>query len=623
MNERATILVIDDTAANRKLLVDLLETQGYATATAASGEEGLAKIASIKPDLVLLDVMMPGISGYDVCKQIRADPDNGILPVVMVTSLDPTQERINGLQAGADDFLTKPINRPELLARVKSLLRIKSFNDTVQQQAAELAVLNTGLAQRVEEQVGQLARLGQLKRFFAPQLAERIVSGDLDDPLNTHRREVTVVFLDLRGFTAFADTCEPEEVMGLLRAYHGEMGRLIDAYQGTLEQFAGDSMMVIFNDPAIVEDPAIRAVRMALDMQQRFGELMTAWIKRGHDIALSIGIAHGYATIGMIGYETRIGYGVIGRVTNLAARLCSVAQRGQILVSLPVFDLVDAVVETEEIGQVELKGFARPVVAYGVLRAKSEAPKSDAASWPLKIYTLGQFALLCDGKPLALSRKVQKRPLDLLKLMVASGGKGVETSALFELLWPDAEGDAAQAAFDSTLYRLRKLIGIDGVILLSEGKLSLDKDKCWLDVWEFERLLDASERTTELTEVDRFSRELLRLYAGHFLEKESQESWAISARDKINAKFTRAVAHLAAQLEQAQRWPQAIALYSRALELDNLAEALYRRLMICHRENGEPAEGLNVYRRCRDMLSIVLSVKPSSETESIRSTLGG
>lgn len=622
MNEQATILVVDDTAANRKLLVDLLTTQGYATATAASGEEGLEKVASIRPDLVLLDVMMPGISGYDVCEQIRANPDNGILPVVMVTSLDPTQERIKGLQAGADDFLTKPINRPELLARVKSLLRIKSFNDTVQQQAAELAVLNTGLAQRVQEQVGQLERLGQLKRFFAPQLAERIVSGDLDDPLKTRRREVTVMFLDLRGFTAFADTSEPEEVMGLLRSYHGEMGKLIDAYQGTLEQFTADTMMVIFNDPVIVEDPAIRAVRVALDMQQRFAELMTAWLKRGHDIALSIGIAHGYATIGTIGYETRIGYGVIGRVTNLAARLCSVAQRGQILASLPVYELVKAVVEAEDLGQVDLKGFARPVVAYRVLRAKSESPKLDSPSWPLKIFTLGQFALLHEGKPLALSRKVQKRPMDLLKLLVASGGIGVETSALIELLWRDAEGDAAQTSFDSTLYRLRKIIGIDGTITLSEGKLSLDASKCWLDVWEFERLLDAVDCATDTTAVENFSKNLLRLYAGHFLEKESQEFWAISARDKIKAKFVRAVAHIGSQLEQGQQWSQAITLYSRALELDNLAEGLYRRLMICFRENGEPAEGLNVYRRCRDMLSIVLGLKPSAETEVIRSSLG-
>ncbi len=615
------ILVVDDTAANRKLLVDLLTTQGYATAIAINGEEALAKIAAIKPDLVLLDVMMPGISGYDVCKQIRANPENGILPVVMVTSLDPMQERIKGLQAGADDFLTKPINRPELLARVKSLLRIKAFNDTVQQQAAELAVLNTGLAQRVQEQVGQLERLGQLKRFFAPQLAERIVSGDLDDPLKTRRREVTVVFLVLRGFTAFADTSEPEEVMGLLRTYQGEMGKLIDAYQGTLEQFTPDTMMVIFNDPVIVEDPAIRAVRMALEMQQRFAELMTAWIKRGHDIALSIGIAHGYATIGTIGYETRIGYGVIGRVTNLAARLCSVAQRGQILVSVAVFELVESVIETEDMGQVDLKGFARPVVAYRVLRAKSAPPKIGTPSLPLKIYALGQFALLHDGKPVSLSRKVQKRPLDLLKLLVACGGHAIEASALMELLWPDADGDAAQASFDSTLYRLRKLIAIDGVITLAEGKLSLDHTKCWLDLWEFEDLLDRIERDADSKESESFAKELLRLYVGHFLEKESQESWAISARDKIKAKFVRAVTHIGAQLEQGQQWPSAIALYSRALELDNLAEGLYRRLMICHHENGEPAEGLNVYRRCRDMLSIVLGVKPSPETEAIRNTL--
>ncbi len=380
--------------------------------------------------------------------------------------------------------------------------------------------------------------------------------------------------------------------------------------------------MVIFNDPVIVEDPAIRAVRMALDMQQRFAELMTAWMKRGHDIALSIGIAHGYATIGTIGYENRIGYGVIGRVTNLASRLCSVAQRGQILASLPVYELVEAVVDVEEIGQVDLKGFARPVVAFEVTGVKAALAKQVVAPTPLKIYTLGQFALLHDGKPLTLSRKLQKRPLDLLKSLIASGANGVETSALIETLWPDAEGDAAQASFDSTLYRLRKLIGVEGVIALSEGKLSVDNEKCWLDVSEFQRLLEGIDRATDLSEVEIFAKDLLRLYAGHFLEKESQESWAISARDKIKAKFVRAVAHLGVQLENGQQWPQAIAVYSRALELDNLAEGLYRRLMICHRENGEPAEGLNVYRRCRDMLSIVLGVKPSPETEAIRSTLG-
>src|SRR2546422_1286207 len=239
------ILVVDDTAVNVKLLADLLGVKGYAVVTAASGKDALEKVEAEKPDLVLLDVMMPGMTGYEVCRKLRQNPATAMLPVVMVTALDPAQERVKGIEAGADDFLTKPINRHELLARVKSLLRIKVLHD-------ELAEWNRTLERRVEAQVAQLERLARLKRFFSPQLAEMIVSGDADDPLKSHRREITVVFLDLRGFTSFAETSEPEEVMGVLREYHAEMGRLILEHEGTLERFTGDGMMIFFNDPVPV-----------------------------------------------------------------------------------------------------------------------------------------------------------------------------------------------------------------------------------------------------------------------------------------------------------------------------------------------------------------------------------
>src|SRR5688572_21532871 len=212
MNTPAKILVVDDTARNVKLLADLLAVKGYGVVTAASGREALAQLAAAQPDLVLLDVVMPEMSGYEVCQKIRATEGTAMLPVIMVTALDPGEERIKGIEAGADDFLTKPINQAELLARVKSLIRIKELYDIVQNQAAELADLNKNLEHRVEDQVGQLERLGRLKRFFSPQLAELILSGGTEDPLKTHRREITVVFLDLRGFTAFAETAEPEDV---------------------------------------------------------------------------------------------------------------------------------------------------------------------------------------------------------------------------------------------------------------------------------------------------------------------------------------------------------------------------------------------------------------------------
>src|SRR6058998_2300028 len=284
------ILVVDDVPVNVKLLADLLAGKGYAVVTAASGAEALEQIEKEQPGLVLLDVMMPGMSGYDVCRKIRQNPATSMLPVIMVTALDPTQERVKGIDAGADDFLTKPINQPELLARVRSLLRVKQLWD-------ELAELNRTLEERVQSQVAQLERLGRLKRFFSPQLAEAIVSGGAEDPLKSHRRDITVVFLDLRGFTAFAETSEPEEVMAVLRQYHAEMGKLILEWEGTLERFTGDGMMIFFNDPVPVPDPAERAVRMAAAMRDRVAELSVGWKRAGFELDFGIGIAHGYATL--------------------------------------------------------------------------------------------------------------------------------------------------------------------------------------------------------------------------------------------------------------------------------------------------------------------------------------
>ncbi len=366
----AKILVVDDTPKNVKLLADILTVKGYTAVTAASGREALAQVESERPDLVLLDVVMPEMSGYEVCRKIRENPATEILPVVMVTALDAAQERIKGLDAGADDFLTKPINQAELLARVRSLLRIKELYDTVQAQAAQLSEWTKTLEQRVQEQLAQLESLGRLKRFFSPQLAELIVAGGAEDPLKTHRRDVTVVFLDLRGFTAFAETSEPEEVMGVLREYHAEMGKLVLEHEGTLERFTGDGMMIFFNDPVPVPNPAERAIRMALPMRERVGELTLKWRKLGYDLDFGVGIAQGYATIGGIGFEGRWDYGAIGTVTNLASRLCGEAKPGQILISKRLLATIEELVDVEGVGELSLKGFQRPVTAYNILRLK-------------------------------------------------------------------------------------------------------------------------------------------------------------------------------------------------------------------------------------------------------------
>jgi len=366
----AKILVVDDEPKNVKLLADLLTVKGYTAITASSGREALAKVEAERPDLVLLDVVMPEMSGYEVCQKIRENPSNEMLPVVMVTALDPGEERVKGLDSGADDFLTKPINQAELLARVRSLLRIKELYETCHVQSAQLSEWNKTLEQRVQEQVTQLERLGRLKRFFSPQLAELIVTGGAEDPLKTHRREVTVVFLDLRGFTAFAETSEPEEVMAVLREYHAEMGELILEHEGTLERFTGDGMMVFFNDPVPVPNPAERAIRMSLAMREKVEDLVVKWRKLGYELDLGVGIGQGYATIGAIGFEGRWDYGAIGTVTNLASRLCGEAKPGQILVSQRLLGTVEELIEVEPAGELVLKGLQRPVTGFNILRLK-------------------------------------------------------------------------------------------------------------------------------------------------------------------------------------------------------------------------------------------------------------
>jgi len=361
------ILVADDSAENREILSARLAANGYHVLMAADGEEALAVARAEQPDLILLDVMMPKVNGLDVCRRLKADASLPFMPVILVTARGDTQDIVAGLEAGADEYLTKPVDQTALLARVKAALRIKSLQDTVQAQATQLAEWNRTLEGRVAEQLAELERVGRLKRFLSPQLAEVIISSGDEAFLESHRREITVVFTDLRGFTAFSETAEPEEVISILREYHAALGELIFRYEGTLERFAGDGLMIFFNDPVPVPDPQARAVRMAVAMRRRVGELSVGWRKRGHQLGFGVGIAQGYATLGKVGFEGRFDYAAIGSVTNLASRLCDEAKPEQILISQRVYASVEGLVEVEAVSDLTLKGFVRPVAVYNVV----------------------------------------------------------------------------------------------------------------------------------------------------------------------------------------------------------------------------------------------------------------
>jgi adenylate cyclase len=361
------ILIADDHPMNLDILQTRLAVHGYEILTAADGEAALAMARGQQPDLILLDVMMPKMDGIEVCRLLKEDPTLPFMPVIMVTARADSKDVVAGLEAGADEYLTKPVDQAALVARVKSMLRIKALHDTVQEQARQLAEWTHTLEARVADQLGELERIGRLKRFLSPQLAELIVSAGEDRLLESHRRDIVVVFCDLRGFTAFSETTEPEEVMGVLREYHSALGELIFHFEGTLERFAGDGLMVFFNDPLPCSDPAERAVGMALAMRQRVSELAEVWRKHGHQLAFGVGIARGYATLGKIGFEGRFDYAAIGTVTNLASRLCEEAGRGQILVSQRVYAAVEGLVQAEPLGELPLKGFLKPVSAFNIL----------------------------------------------------------------------------------------------------------------------------------------------------------------------------------------------------------------------------------------------------------------
>jgi class 3 adenylate cyclase len=234
-------------------------------------------------------------------------------------------------------------------------------------RSQEIAKLNQQLEQRVIEQVGEIERMSRLRRFLPPQVADLIVASGTEKQLESHRREITALFCDLRGFTGFSESSDPEDVMALLRDYHDAIGQIVIKYGGTLERFAGDGVMVIFNDPVPVENPALQAVLMALDMRSAIGALIERWSILGHDLGFGIGIAHGFATLGTIGFEGRFDYAAIGTVSNVASRLCDEAKPGQILISPRVLLEVDKAVTVEPVGEFPLKGIRRPIKTYNVL----------------------------------------------------------------------------------------------------------------------------------------------------------------------------------------------------------------------------------------------------------------
>ncbi|HET7743379.1 MAG TPA: response regulator [Gaiellaceae bacterium] len=363
---RPRILVVDDVPANVRLLATILSSSGCDIVAATDGHTALELVESEAPDLLLLDVVMPEMDGYAVCRRLREREATATLPVIMLTaSLGP--EKTRAIEAGADDLIEKPFNHDELLARVRSLLRIKRYHDTIKAQAAELLELNATLEDRVRVQVEELERLRRLRRFLSPQLANAIVCSGDESVLRSHRREVAMLFADLRGWTSFVDTVEPEELMRVLAEFHATIGQLVRLFDATVGFIEGDGVQLFFNDPIEVPDAALRAVQLGCALREEMATLTPRWHQRGYELDFGAGIALGYATCGEVGFEGRSDYAAIGSVTNLASRLADEATGGQILIAQRLYAEIENDVVVEDAEEFVLRGFQRPVVAYNVI----------------------------------------------------------------------------------------------------------------------------------------------------------------------------------------------------------------------------------------------------------------
>ncbi|HEY3522742.1 MAG TPA: adenylate/guanylate cyclase domain-containing protein [Candidatus Limnocylindrales bacterium] len=365
-------LVVDDSVVNRKLLAQLLAGLGMRTIEATQGADALAILAADTDrsiDVVLLDVVMPELDGYATLETIKADEALRHLPVIMISGVDELDSVVRCIEMGAADYLPKPFNPAVLRARINASLAAKRLRDLER----DYLVRQTSLTETIERQKEQLSR------FLSPQIAALVSSRDGEQLLAGHRRQITAMFADLRGFTAFAQEAEPEELLGVLGEYHRMMGEKIVEHGGTLEHFAGDGMLVFFNDPVPQPDHVERAVAMAVAMRTEFGRLAAGWRKRGYNLNIGIGIATGYATLGRIGFEGRHDYGAIGNVVILASRLSSEAKADQILLSQRTHAAVEDLVEAESVGDLTLKGFSRPVPALNVNWLRSD-PRADAPS---------------------------------------------------------------------------------------------------------------------------------------------------------------------------------------------------------------------------------------------------
>ena len=364
------VLVVDDLHDNVTMLCAYLHAKGYSTIAANDGLKALELANERYPDLIMLDINMPHMTGLEVCKELKGKELTKLIPIILVTANSSTDDIVKGFEVGADDYLIKPYNYMEMIARVRSMLRIKDAQNKLVEVNKQLDELNQNLEKKVTEQVRELERVNRLRRFLSPEIVNGITAENSEEILSEHRREITVVFLDLRNFTSFSEKATPQEVIHTIRELHQMVGPIIFEFRGTLERFTGDGMMVFLGDPEPMENHPCQAVKMALKIRDKVEDLRANWASKGYQLALGIGIATGEASLGTIGFEGRLDYAAIGVVTNLSARICNQAQGGQILMSQKTYSDTKDLFITKAQEPINLKGFSKAQPIFEVISQK-------------------------------------------------------------------------------------------------------------------------------------------------------------------------------------------------------------------------------------------------------------
>jgi adenylate cyclase len=613
MSDQARVLVVDDTPANVRLLDAVLRPRGFDIVTAASGQEALDVIAMQPPDVVLLDVQMPGMNGYEVCRRIREDPERAALPIIMVTA-SLSEERTLALEAGADDFIVRPFDQAELVARVRSLVRIKSFHDQLQQQASELAALNESLEERVDQQVGELEQLRRLRRFLSPHLADVVLeAGELLDP---HRREIAVVLCELRGFDGVSMSAEPEEAVEALKGFHEILGRLVAGYEATVGYFAGDGVMMFFNDPLPCPDPVLRAARMAVDLRDAMAVYSETWRRRGRSLDVAAAVTLGYATLGTIGFDGRYDYSAVGTVVNQAVRLCDAAADGEILLSQRAHAAIEDTVTATEWGEVELRGAP-------AIRGWRLDGLRGAATTRTDFRILGPLEVVVDGKPVELTAAKERA---VLALLLMRAGEIVSAERLADELWEGEPPESALSTLRAHVSRLRKALataGLDEVVVTKPTGYVVEVDNDAIDARRFERLLRDGRASLRADPVSaqRQLREALGMWRGPALVDVAGTSAAEAETARLEECRLGALEDCIDAELASGRHRDVLTELEGLTRRHPLRERLWAQRMVALYRSGRQPEALRIYQELRTHLAEELGLEPSPELAALEQAI--